>query len=93
MKTNSKNIRFAFWIMLGIVISFTSLALNHPLQTVQETTPTPTILTDTIVATTGASDDAGSTDGIMLMAVVIVLIVIVPILLRRQTWSNGKRKK
>ena len=92
MKTKSKNIRVAFWVMLGIAISFTSLALTRPLPTTQETTATPTILADTIASTAEAREDVGSTDGIMILAVVIVLIVIIPILLRRQTWSNGKRK-
>ena len=92
MKTNSKNIRIAFWVMLGLAISFTSLALNRPLPAAQEATATPTVQTDTIVAAAEAVEDVGSTDGIMLMAVVIVLIVIIPILLRRQAWSNGKRK-
>ena len=92
MKMKSKNIRIAFWVMLGIAILFTGLALNRPSPTIQETTATPTILADTIVSTAEARGDVGSTDGIMLMAVVIVLIVIIPILLRRQAWSNGKRK-
>jgi len=92
MKTKSKNIRIAFWIMLGIAIAFTILALNRPSPIAQEATATPTRQTDTIVAAAEAVEDVGSTDGIMLMAVVIVLIVIIPILLRRQAWSNGKRK-
>ena len=92
MKTNSKNIRIAFWVMLGFVTAFASLALNRPLPAAQEVTATPTIQTDTIVAAAEAIEDVGSTDGIMLMAVVIVLIVIIPILLRRSAWSNGKRK-
>lgn len=92
MKTNAKNIRIAFWVMLGFVIALTSLALNRPVPAFQEATATPTLQTDTIVAAAEAIEDAGSTDGIMLMAVVIVLIVIIPILLRRGAWSNGKRK-
>ena len=92
MRTKSKNIRIAFWVMLGLAISFTSLALNRPSPTAQDATATPTPQTDTIVAAADAVEDVGSTDGIMLMAVVIVLIVIIPILLRRSAWSNGKRK-
>jgi len=92
METKSKNIRIAFWVLLGIAISFTSLAFNRPMSTAQEATATPTVLTDTMAAAAEAREEVGSTDGIMLMAVVIVLIVIIPILLRRQAWSNGKRK-
>ena len=92
MKTKSKNIRIAFWVIFGLAIVFTSLALNRPLPMVQEATATPTLSTDVITAASDAVEDAGSTDEIMLMAVVIVLIVIIPILLRRKAWSNGKRK-
>jgi Na+/H+ antiporter NhaC len=93
MKLKSKNIRIAFWVMLGLVIAFTSLALNRPLPTVQGGTATPTMMADTIEAAAEVHEDVGSTDGIMLMAVVIVLIVIIPILLRRQAWAKGKAKK
>jgi len=93
MKTKSQNIRIAFWIMLGLAIAFTSLALNRPSSTAQEATATPTVIADSIDTAAEVVEDAGSTDGIMLMAVVIVLIVIIPILLRRQAWSNGKQKK
>jgi hypothetical protein len=92
MKITPQNIRIAFWVLLGLVISFASLALSHPQPATQEVTATPTILTDSIVASAEAVEDGGSTDGIMLMAVIIVLIVIIPILLRRQAWSNGKQK-
>ena len=92
MKTKSKNIRIAFWVLLGIAIAFTSLALNRPSPMAQEATATPTVIADSIDSAAEVVEDAGSTDGIMLMAVVIVLIVIIPILLRRQAWSNGKRK-
>ena len=92
MKTKTKNIRIAFWVLLGMAIAFTSLALNRPSPITQEATATPTVMAGSIEITTEAVEDVGSTDGIMLMAVVIVLIVIIPILLRRQAWSNGKRK-
>ena len=78
--------------MLGLAITFTSLALTRPLPATQEATITPTVTADANVAAAEALEGVGSTDGIMLMAVVIVLIVIVPILLRRRAWSNGKRK-
>ena len=93
MKTKSKYIRTVFWVMLGMVILFTSLALTRPQPVTQDETVTPTVSADGTLTTTEAQDDVGSTDGIMLMAVVIVLIVIVPIMLRRKAWSNGKRKK
>jgi hypothetical protein len=93
MKIKMKKVRIAFWVILGLGIALTSLALNRPAASFQDTTATPTLQSETIVATAEIVEDAGSTDGIMLMAVIIVLIVIVPILLRRQAWSNGKRKK
>ena len=93
MKTGSKTFRIAIWVMLGIVISLSSIALTRPLTLAQEATAVPTALTKTAAtATTEARSDVGSTDGIMLMAVVIVLIVIIPILLSRRTWSNRKGK-
>jgi hypothetical protein len=92
MKTGPQTIRTAFWIVLGITIAFVSLALNRPLSSAQDTTPTPVAQAGAIVAEAGAVEDVGSTDGIMMLAVAIVLIIIIPILLKRQTWSNGKQK-
>lgn len=91
MNTKSKNIRIAFWVVLGLAISFTSLALNRPVSLLQEGTVTPTLQPEATVAAAETVEDVGSTDGIMLMAVVIVAIVIIPILLRRQVWSNGNK--
>jgi hypothetical protein len=93
MKIKSQTVRIAFWILLGIAIAFTSLALNRPAPLAQEGTATPTPLTDTISAKAEAREEAGSTDGIMLMAIVIVMIVIIPILVRRKAWSNGRGKR
>ena len=93
MKTKSQTVRIAFWVLLGIVILVSSLALNRPLPLAQEATTTPTVPTDRVIATVEARNEVGSTDGIMLMAVVIVLIVIIPILIGRKAWSNGKGKR
>jgi len=92
MRTNSKTIRIAFWILLGIAILVSSLGFNRSLPRAQDTTATPASQTSTLTAEAEVLEDVGSTDGIMFMAVLIVLIVIIPILLRRQDWSNGKRK-
>jgi hypothetical protein len=93
MRTKSTNIRIAFWVFLGLVLSFTSLALNRPVPLAQVASATPTLQVDATTTTGVVVEGVGSTDGIMLMAVVIVLIVIIPILLKRQVWSNGKEKK
>ena len=92
MKTKPKIKRIKIWVMLGLAILFTGLALNRPLPVVQEATTTPTAMTDTTDATPNVQKDVGSTDWIMLIAAMIVLIVIAPILLRRSTWANGKPK-
>ena len=86
--------RIAFWVMLGLAILFTSLALSRTPPVAQGATATATIQAGTTVPVAGAQDrdDVGSTDGIMIVAVLIVLIVIIPILLKRQVWANGKRK-
>jgi ABC-type Na+ efflux pump permease subunit len=93
MKIKIQTIRVSFWIILGIAILLTNLALNRTSGMLQESTATPAIQADTVVATEEARNEAGSTNWIMLMAVVIVLIVIIPILLKRQAWENGKRNK
>jgi hypothetical protein len=93
MKIKTQTFRIAFWILLGVTIAYTSLALNRPLPPAQDTNATPTLQEGTAVVTPEAREGVGSTDGIMLVAVVIVLIVIIPILLKRQAWSNGKRKR
>ena len=92
MRINSKTIRIAFWILLGIAILASSLAFNRSLPQTQDTTATPASQSGTLTAEAEVLDEVGSTDGSMFMAVVIVLIVIIPILLRRQDWSNGKQK-
>jgi uncharacterized membrane protein YhaH (DUF805 family) len=94
MKIQSRTMRIAFWVMLGLAILFTSLALNRTPPVAQGTTATATIQAGTAVTTVDVKDrdDVGSTDGIMIVAVLIVLIVIIPILLKRQVWANGKRK-
>lgn len=93
MKTNIHTIRVSFWIMLGIALLLTNLALNHTQPTLQELTVTSAVETGTVVATAEVDPGAGSTDGIMIVAVAIVLIVIIPILLKRRAWENGKRNK
>jgi hypothetical protein len=93
MKTRIQTIRVSFWVMLGIAIVLTNLALNRTQGILQEATATSAVQTSTIAATAEADDGAGSTDGIMIVAVVIVLVVIIPILLKRQVWVNGKRNQ
>lgn len=90
MKIKSQTFRIAFWVLLGIAILISSLALNLPLPAAQDATATPA---GTIVVTAETVEDVGSTDGIMFIAALIVLIIIIPILLRRKAWSNGKKKK
>lgn len=93
MKTKSKNIRIAFWVLLGLIITFSSLALNRPTPSLQTENPTSTVQAESVVEGSGISDDVGSTDGIMLVAVMIVLIIIIPIIIRQQSWSNDKQKQ
>ena len=94
MKTKIQIIRVSFWVILGIAILLTNLALNRASRIIQESTATLAIQTGTVVVTEEAQDDeAGSTDWIMLVAVVIVLILIIPMMLKRQAWENGKRNK
>lgn len=94
MKTKTQTIHVSFWIILGIGILLTNLALNRTSRMLQEPNATPVIQAGTVVATEEARDEeTGSTNWIMLVAVLIVLIVIIPILLKRQAWLNGKRDK
>lgn len=93
MKTKSQTIRVAIWVILGIGILLTSLALDYTPPIAQNATAASPTQADTATPTAEVQEDAGSTDGIMIVAVVIVLIVIIPILLRRQAWENGKRNR
>jgi len=93
MKTKMHIVRVTFWAMLGIAILLINPVLDRTLPITQESTAAPATQTGTIVAATGAQNEAGSTDGIMIVAVIIVLIVIIPILLKRQAWENGKRNR
>ena len=82
-KNGGKTIRIAFWILLGLAISATGLALNSPRQTLPQASPTPTA---------DVAADLGSTDGIMFVAVIILLIIITPILIKMLTWRNDRPK-
>ena len=93
MKIKAHTIRSAFWIILGVTILFTSLALTRTRPEIQNATATAITQAGTVVATEDVQGGAGSTDGIVVVAAVIVMIVIIPILLRRQAWLNGRRKK
>lgn len=93
METKSQIVRIAFWVLLGIVILASSLALNRPLPRTQDATITSATQIGTITPEMEAREDVGSTDGIMIMALAIVLIIIIPILIRRDIWSNGKSGK
>jgi hypothetical protein len=93
MKTKVQITRVFFWIILGIAVLLTNLALNIISPTIQEGTATTPTQTDTIATPAGAQEEAGSTDGLMIMAVLIVLIVIIPILLKRRAWENGKKNR
>ena len=93
MKTKMHTVRVTFWVMLGIAILLTNLALNRRSPTAQQSTAALAIQTSTIAVETGTQNEAGSTDEIMIVAVIIVLIVIIPILLKRRTWENGKRNR
>jgi hypothetical protein len=92
MKTKMHSMRVSFWVILGIAIIVTNLALIRPTSLYNSTAP-PVAQTGTIVATQEAQSEVGSTDGIMIVAVVIVLIVIIPILLMRRSWENGKENR
>ena len=94
MKTNPHTLRIVLWVILGLLLSLTSLALNRPQPQVQATaTHTPAAQATEAVAEEEFNEDVvGSTDGIMLMAVVIVMVVLVPILVRWRAWAgNGKK--
>lgn len=93
MKTKTKVIRVSFWVVLGIAILLSNLALNRAQPPAQDAKAISAIQTGTASEETEAQSEAGSTDGIMFVALVIVLIVVIPILLKRQEWSNGKRNK
>lgn len=92
MKTMPQIVRITFWVLLGIAILVSSLAINNPSPRSQDGTATPDTQISTVTADVETLSEEGSTDGLMIVAVVIVLIVIVPILLKRQVWENGKRK-
>ena len=93
MKNKSQTVRAAFWVLLGVAILVSGLALNRPLPAAQNETAIPALESSTVIATAEAVEEVGSTDGIIFMASIIVLIIISPILLKRKAWSNGKRKK
>ena len=94
MLIKSKIVRIIFWILVGVILTTSSLALRDSENVGQESTGTPTAVTPPATnPTPGARQELGSTDEIVLITSVIVLIIAIPILLRRQVWLNGKRKK
>ncbi|MDK1028297.1 MAG: hypothetical protein QGD96_03075 [Anaerolineae bacterium] len=94
MLIKSKIVRIVFWILVGVILTTSSLALRDSERVGQEATGTQTAVTPPATTPTpGVRHELGSTDEIVLITSVIVLIIAVPILLRRQVWLNGKRKK
>lgn len=92
MKTMPQIVRITFWVLLGIAILVSSLAIINPSPRSQDGTVTPDTQISTVTAQAETLSNEGSTDGLVIVAAAIVLIVIVPILLKRQAWTNGKRK-
>lgn len=93
MKLAPRTLRILGWVLLGLFIVLVSVALTRPIQLTVDNTAAAGALVVQATPTVQVTSDVGSTDGIVLIAVIIVMIVIIPILLRRRTWSNGKRKK
>ena len=91
MRLAPKHFRIAFWVMLGVAITLTSLAFHRPVSMAQES-DAPAMQTEATATASEKSEVVGSTDGIMLMAAAIVLIILIPILIRRKAWANEKPK-
>jgi len=85
--------RQTLWVILGLALGFSSLAIAPHTPLAQSATTTPVLATQAIETTFETQQDLGSTDGIVFLAVVIVLIVVLPILLRRSTWSQLPQRK
>ena len=93
MQPPARLIRNMLWITLGVAVGLANLAFNPPRGFAHTKTSISMSATQTKESQAEIEQDVGSTDGIVLVSAFIVLIVVIPILLRRNTWTNGVKKK
>ena len=93
MQLPARLIRKMLWITLGVAVGLANLAFNLPRGLAHKSTSMSVSATQTLESLAEIEQDVGSTDGIVLVSAFIVLIVVIPILLRRNTWTNGVKKR
>ncbi len=91
MKTSPQFTRIVIWILAGVVVIMTAIALTIP------TSPPQISAAAAEVIGIDSSDpqdatEVGSTDGIVMLAALIALIITVPIILRWRDWVRSNNK-
>jgi membrane protein YdbS with pleckstrin-like domain len=91
MKTFSTSTRVVIWILAGVVVIMTAIALTIPTFPYQNSATAGAML-GTVSSTPQPDSEVGSTDGIVMLAAIITLIITVPIILRWKDWARKDKK-
>ena len=91
MKTPPRSTRIVIWVLVGVVVIMTAIALTIPTPSTQTTAIEETMV-GTDSGTPQSPSEVGSTDGIVMLAALIALIITVPIILRWRDWIRNNNK-
>jgi hypothetical protein len=91
MKTSLRSTRVVIWILAGLVVIMTAIALTIPTSPAQISAAAGELVG---VDSSDPQDatEVGSTDGIVMLAALIALIITVPVILRWRDWIRTNNK-
>jgi hypothetical protein len=91
MKISLRSTSIGLWILAGVVVIMTAVALTIPISPAQNS-PTAGAMVGTVSSPPQPDTEVGSTDGIVMLAALIALIITVPIILRWRDWIRNNNK-
>jgi len=92
MKTSSRSNNIGLWILAGVVIIMTAIALTIPMSPAQNRSAAGAMV-GTVSSTPQPDSEVGSTDGIVMLAALIALIITIPIILHWKDWIRNNNNK
>jgi len=91
MKTFLVSTRVVIWILAGVIIIITAIALTIPTFPSHNSAAAGAMV-GTVSNAQQPASEVGSTDGIIMLAAIITLIITVPIILRWKDWIRNNKK-
>jgi ABC-type Fe3+ transport system permease subunit len=90
MKSSPRSTRIVIWVLVGVVVIMTAIALTIPTPSTQTSDAQGTMV-GADSGTPQSPSEVGSTDGIVILAALIALIITVPIILRWKDWMRKNK--